>query len=97
MIRTRPVWRRLASVVVVACLAGLLVGLALPVYFETGAVCALIALASVILLALFFRGELSPVKRWVPFFLVVVMAGLSTTPGKARSTVWVSAQQEANR
>lgn len=58
-------------------LAGRVVGLALPVYFETGAVCALIALASVIALAILSWGGLSPVKRWIPFVLVAAMAGLN--------------------
>ena len=58
-------------------LAGRVVGLALPVYFETGAVCALIALASVIPLAILSWGGLSPAKRWIPFVLVAAMAGLN--------------------
>ena len=58
-------------------LAGRVVGLALPVYFETGAVCALIALASIIPLAILSWGGLSPAKRWIPFVLVAAMAGLN--------------------
>ena len=57
--------------------AGRVAGLALPIYFETGAVCALIALASVIPLTILSWGGLSPVKLWIPFVLVAAMAGLN--------------------
>ncbi|MFQ5913650.1 MAG: DUF4149 domain-containing protein [Nitrospinota bacterium] len=60
--------------------AGRVASLALPVYYKTGAICALVALASVILSALYPWQE-SWAKRLTPVVLMLALAGVNYYAG----------------
>lgn len=57
--------------------AGRVASHALPLYFQTGGVCGLIALVSVILLVFFVWKDFSIAKKVTPAVLVLALAGLN--------------------